>query len=277
MRILGVDFTSRPTRRKPITVAVCELTDACLRFSRLGNLTDFAAFESQLSLVGPWAAAMDFPFGQSARFLDNIGWPYDWPDYVEHVSRMDRRAFRKCLDDYRQPRPAGDKEHQRASDQLTGAISPQKLYGVPVGLMFFAGAKRLLKSGVTIAGLYAGDKQRVVFEAYPGVLARRATPSGYKSDDRAKQTAAHQKARDAILDFVLNGGVTRDYGLTVDVPSAHASRMRADPTGDELDALLCAVQATWAWRAWPRLKNHISDIQRREGWIADPMIFPALH
>lgn len=61
---------------------------------------------------------------------------------VDHVSSMDRKAFRKALDDYRTPRQPGDKEHRRHTDIAAGSISPQKLYGTPVGLMFFEGAPR---------------------------------------------------------------------------------------------------------------------------------------
>jgi hypothetical protein len=54
------------------------------------------------------------------------------------------------LEVYRSHRPFGDKEHRRKTDIAASSISPQKLYGVPVGLMFFEGAPRLVKSGVTI-------------------------------------------------------------------------------------------------------------------------------
>lgn len=59
-------------------------------------------------------------------------------------------------------RPPGDKEHRRVTDIAAGSISPQKIYGVPVGLMFFEGAPRLIKSGVTIPILQTGDPSRIV-------------------------------------------------------------------------------------------------------------------
>jgi hypothetical protein len=46
---------------------------------------------------------------------------------------LGRGAFRKALDAYRASRPAGDKEHRRETDVAAGSISPQKLYGTPVG------------------------------------------------------------------------------------------------------------------------------------------------
>ena len=198
-----------------------------------------------------------------------MGWPLSWPDYVSFVNTLSRTEFRSLLDDYRAPRPPGDKEHQRRDDKTTGVISPQKLYGVPVGLMFFAGAKRVLASGATVAGLHDADPARVVFEAYPGVLARRATTVGYKSDDKARQTPAQRQARKTILDFVLDDALEQTYGVKV----ALGRKLEDDPTGDTLDALLCAVQAAWAWRAWPRLQPRLLAVQKLEGWIADPCVF----
>ena len=44
-----------------------------------------------------------------------------------------------------------------------------------------------------------------------------------------------------------------------------------DPTGDSLDAPLCAVHAAWAWRNRGRIFNGPrAGIDLREGWIADP-------
>ena len=170
---------------------------------------------------------------------------------------------------YRDPRPTGDKEHRRASDHITGAVSPQKVYGVPVGMMFFEGARRILDSGATIAGLRSGDPERLIFEAYPGVLARGVTRDSYKNDDPRKQTAARASARRRISDYLLGAAVREDYGVTVDAPESLAD----DPTGDSLDALACAVQAAWAWRAWPQLQQQLTGTQRLEGWIADPRVF----
>src|SRR5690606_35219217 len=97
--------------------------------------------------------------------------------------------FRKALDDYRMSRTLGDREHRRATDVACGSISPQKLYGTPVALMFFEGANRLRQAGVTIPGLVEGAADRIVVEAYPGVLARRILGRrSYKNDDKSKQS-----------------------------------------------------------------------------------------
>jgi len=165
MKIYGIDFTSRPRRNKPITCLTCVLEGNRLRIGDLSEWQNFEAFEVALERPGPWIAGIDFPFGQSRTFIENIGWPMTWQGYVGYVKTLDRKGFRDELDNYRANRLAGDKEHRRKTDIAAGSISPQKLYGTPVGLMFFEGAPRLLDAGVTIPGLQQGDPNRIVVEA----------------------------------------------------------------------------------------------------------------
>ena len=186
--------------------------------------------------------------------------------YVQHAGTLGRSGYRDALHRYKENRIAGDKEHRRETDKAAGAISPQKLYGVPVGLMFFEGAPRLLASGVTIAHLHGGDPQRIAIEAYPGVLARQFIGRrSYKNDTRRKQTPDQLGARRDLLD-ALRRKASQRYGLTVDAPS----RLCDDPGADHLDALLCAVQAAWAWRQRDNAFGAPNVVDQLEGWIADP-------
>ncbi|MEM7081653.1 MAG: DUF429 domain-containing protein [Pseudomonadota bacterium] len=269
VNVFGLDFTSRPSRGKPITCAVCRVDGRTLHVRRVDGFESFAEFEAFLLADGPWVAGFDFPFGQSRRFIENIGWPASWAEYVRYVATLERQSFRDQLDNYRVGRADGDKEHRRSTDARTGAISPQKLYGVPVGLMFFEGAQRLLSSGVNIPGLYRGDNRRTAFEVYPGVLARRVTRQGYKSDSRALQSEAQKQARADILAYLRGEGCRQDYGLVVTIEGT----LNEDPSGDTLDAVMCAVQAAWAHRQGDTLLRRLSDDQQLEGWIADPKAF----
>ena len=61
MLIYGLDFTSSPSQRKPITCACCELQDAILRVKTCLKMPTFAEFEAFLRTDGPWLAALDFP------------------------------------------------------------------------------------------------------------------------------------------------------------------------------------------------------------------------
>ena len=267
MKILGIDFTSAPGARKPITCVEAELSGSTLHFRSLLEWTDFHQFENALEAPGPWIAGIDLPFGQSRTFIHNIGWPQTWAGYVTYVSNMTRQEFRATLDDYRQGRATGDKEHRRECDIRTGAISPQKLYGVPVGLMFFEGAPRILRSGATIPGLQDGDPSRVVLEVYPGLLARKLLGRRtYKHDTRARQTVDQLEARRSILEHLTTSGVRTSHLVEVEAPASLAE----DPSGDQLDALLCTVQTVWAWQQRTRGYGIPRDSDSLEGWIVDP-------
>jgi hypothetical protein len=274
MKVIGIDFTSKPTRRKPLTCLHCTLEGRVLRANCLvEKWPDFGLFEDALKKPGPWIAGIDFPFGQSRKFIENIGWPDNWAGYVAHAGSLSRKGFRNALEDYKRFRPFGDKEHCRATDVAALSKSPQKLYGVPVGLMFFEGAPRLVKSGVTIPVLQSGDPKRIVVEAYPGVLVRQIMQiigrTKYKSDTKQTeaQHEAQHKARRAMLDHILNGQIIKaNYGLRVEAPK----KLADDPSGDELDALLCAIQAGWAWTMREHGYGAPGSADPLEGWIAEP-------
>ena len=269
MKIYGIDFTSRPSRRKPLTCVECELIGDTLNAKTLHEWSRFEDFEALVASPGPWIAGLDFPFGQSRKFIENIGWPKTWGGYVDYVSRLSREGFRKELDAYRAERAVGDKEHRRATDIAAGSISPQKLYGVPVGLMFFKGAPRLRAANVTVPGLQAGDPDRIAVEAYPGALARRLVgKQSYKQDMKQKQTSDQREAREQILEAVQSDVLLDGYGLQVKTDLQLAS----DPSGDQLDALLCAIQAGWAWLRNSTGYGTPANMDPLEGWIADPFV-----
>lgn len=266
MQIIGIDFTSAPSRRKAITALHCTLDGGTLSAGNLEEWPDFRAFEAALARPGRWIAGIDFPFGQSRRFIESIGWPCSWAGYVRHVGSMDRGGFRETLVKYKAARAAGDKEHQRTTDKRAGSVSPQKLYGVPVGLMFFEGAPRLLASGVTIPHVREGDPSRIVVEAYPGIVARSLIGRrSYKNDTRRKQTEDQRAARIALLHELTRQAKDR-YGFAIDAPAG----LCEDPGADHLDALLCAVQAAWAWSHREQGYGAPDDRDPLEGWIVDP-------
>ena len=269
MRVCGIDFTSAPSPRKPITWATCVLDGDHLRFEGLACIRSFDGFERMLRSPGPWVAGFDFPFGQSRKLVEGLGWPRDWSAYVAAAATLGRGAFRVLLEDYKRDRPPGDREHPRGVERGTGAASPQKLYGVPVALMFFEGAPRLLAAGLDLPGLAAGDPGRTGVEAYPGVLARRLIGRRpYKSDARAGDTPDRAAARRALLAGLAGDRLRQAYGLAVTAPDWLADAASADA----LDALLCAVQAAWAWRAVLTDRARLAPVDPLEGWIADPQV-----
>jgi uncharacterized protein DUF429 len=277
MKIYGLDFTSAPSRKKPITCVVCELQDAILSVKDCLKLTSFEDFEAFLRSEGPWLAALDFPFGQPRKLISNLGWPETWVGYMQVIASMGKKEFEETLKRYRVSRPSGDKQHLRATDVLAGARSPMMLHRVPVGKMFFEGATRLLRSDVSVLPCRPMEDSRVVVEGYPALVARRLVGKrSYKSDERGKQTREREEARLEIVHGLRSIEMLEWYGFRVELSEEMGELLAADKMGDELDALLCSVQGGWAWLQ--RVMGYgIPEVcEKMEGWIIDPLLIPAL-
>ncbi len=270
--VFGIDFTSAPSPRKPITCARAVYDGRALTFEELVHYHDFESFEALLETPGPWVAGADLPFGQPRRLVENIGWPGTWAGYVREVSRLDRAGFRGALENYKRDRPQGDKQHKRACDVLARSQSPQTLHFTPVALMFFEGAPRFLEAGVHLPYNHDGDDTRLVLEAYPGVSARQLIgATGYKSDNKHKQTIEQRRARQDLLTRLTGKVGEQLYGFSIDAPPELAD----DPGADDLDALICAVQAAWGYSQAGCGYGAPANLDRLEGWISDPALSPA--
>lgn len=270
MRILGIDFTSVPTKSKPITVAECELTAGKLVVSCVRPLSDFHSFEQTLRARGPWVAGIDIPFGQPRKLINAFRWPLTWKDYVARVERIGKIRFEDKLNNYRKKQPKGkQREHLRTTDELAKSRSPMKLFYPPVGKMFFQGAPRLLRSGANIIPCAPNKSNRTIVEAYPALVAEAlAKTRSYKNDTKTKQTSEHKKARQKITDGLQSKTCRELYGLKVKLRTNTRKTLIDDPKADSLDAVLCALQAAWASRK-PRY-GVPPWCDPSEGWIVDP-------
>lgn len=269
--IWGFDFTSRPTLQKSITLARGHLIGGTLQLSVVQRLPSFAAFEASLREPGPWVAAFDFPFGLPREFATEIGWlkgngRSTWASMTRKLTTLNREALTIHCRAYCDARPTGAKLAHRVIDRLAGSSSSMKWVNPPVAYMLQEGAPRLLAAGVHIPGQHSGDKSRIALEAYPGYLARSITRASYKNDQRAKQTPALAKARRELIASLLSG----DYSLAIPLaaPKALLRALQLDASGDTLDAVLCALQAAWAWQRRDAGFGLPQDMDPIEGWIA---------
>jgi hypothetical protein len=263
-RVAGVDFTSRPTRRKPITVALGVCDGDVVQLERIDAHVDFAGFVAWLRTPGPWVAAFDFPFGLPRELVESLGWPLEWPALMQHYAALERAQIRATFAAFCAARPAGGKFAHRACDRPAGSSPSMKWVNPPVAYMLHAGVPLLIEAGVDLPGLHAGDAGRVALEGYPGLLARELLGTrSYKSDERARQTSERRDARRVLVDALVAGRGSLRLRL-----AAGADQLAAlidDPSADRLDAVLCLMQAAWAsGRPGYGLPARIDPL---EGWI----------
>jgi hypothetical protein len=268
--LFGVDFTSAPSRRKAITIARSRLADNLLSVDTIDAITSFSGFEQFLATPGSWLGAFDFPFGLPRELVVTLGWPDHWPELIEHVAALPRAMFADALNGVRESRPIGNRYIARRGDGAAGSSSPMKLVNPPVGLMFYEGAQRLLRAGISVVPCAANGDTRVAVEAYPGYLARQLTSASYKKDGPEGRSPARRQARQTIID-ALTRGVAATAGLRVDWPRTVREQCLDDGSGDCLDAVLCAIQAAIAQRRAdagdPRF-GIPAEADPLEGWIA---------
>lgn len=272
VEIRGVDFTSRPNKQKTITVARGHLQDTQFFLSGVDGLDSFEKFEAMLAQPGPWVAAFDFPFGLPREFCAEIGWlesittaKTNWATITKKLAAISREDLTDYCRAYCDARPAGSKFAHRPVDRLAGSSPSMRWVNPPVVYMLKEGAPRLLAAGVHIPGLHSGDNARIALEAYPGFLARSITKAPYKNDQRAKQTPALLAVRKQIVDTLLTG----KYSLAIKLSASKVLKksLIEDASGDTLDAVLCALQAAWAYQRREQnfgLPFHIDPL---EGWI----------
>ncbi|HET9646517.1 MAG TPA: DUF429 domain-containing protein [Burkholderiaceae bacterium] len=244
--LVGVDFTSRPTGRKPITLAFGERMGATVHVQRFGSHPCLESFAGWLCEPAQWLGAFDLPFGLPRELVEHLGWPTEWPRLIAHYGTLTREEIRRTFAAFCAARPAGSKFAHRACDGPAGSSPSMKWVNPPVAYMLHAGVPLLVAAGVSLpaVGLHA-DPRRVALEGYPGLLARELIgPRSYKSDEKAKQTPERLIARKEIVDG-LQQGHTR-LGLRLRLAPGQYKALVDDATGDKLDAVLCLMQAGWA-------------------------------
>ncbi|MFN3494869.1 MAG: DUF429 domain-containing protein [Hydrogenophaga sp.] len=247
--MLGCDFTSAPSRRKPIVLASGHLIQGRVVLAALERFDSLDGWTDRLTLDGSWVGGFDLPFGLPRELVQTLGWPDDWLACMNHYASLSREEIRAAFSAFCRARPIGGKFAHRATDGPAGSSPSMKWVNPPVAYMLHAGVPRLIRVRATLPGLLEGDPDRVALEAYPGLVARSVLRhASYKSDDKARQTPDRLIARRTLINALEGGQVPLLASVRLRVKLTHAQRdvLADDASGDSLDALLCLIQAAWA-------------------------------
>jgi len=264
--VIGCDFSSTPTRRKPIVIAWGAVVRDAVVLQRLERIESLEGFAAWLREPREWIGGFDFPFGLPRELVEHLGWPLAWRECMAHYATLSRPQIRETFAAFCNARPAGNKFAHRRFDKLAGSSPSMKWVNPPVAYMLHAALPLLIGAGVHMPGLHEGDTARVALEAYPGLLARELIARrSYKADEKAKQTPDRLIARKDLLTR-LEHGETR-LGLRLKLSHAQRDALVADAMGDSLDAVLCMVQAAWAARHGAPSYGLPAGLDPLEGWI----------
>ena len=276
--LVGCDFSSRPSSKKPIVLAFGSLHGGRVVLDKLERLTSLDAFAAWLQQPFHWVGAFDLPFGLPRELVEALGWPLAWEACIRHYATLSREQIRATFAAFCDARPVGGKFAHRATDRLAKSSPSMKWVNPPVAYMLHAGLPLLLDAGVHLAGLHAGDPhdvdgqgqaRRVALEAYPGLLARALLGArSYKSDDKARQTPERLIARKDLITGLEHGQTP--LGLRLKLSHAQRDVLADDASGDSLDAVLCLLQAAWAQTRHLQGAARYGlpdDMDPLEGWI----------
>jgi Protein of unknown function (DUF429) len=268
-QLVGCDFSSSPSKKKPIVFAIGSAKNGRVSLSKLEQIQTLEGFSAWLKQSAAWVGAFDLPFGLPRELVEMLGWPTAWKACIDHYAGLSREEIRATFKAFCDARPVGGKFAHRATDLPAGSSPSMKWVNPPVAYMLHAGVPRLVEAGIHIPALHAGDEKRVALEAYPGLLAREILNNrSYKSDDKVKQTPERLIARKDLV-TQLELGQTR-LNLRLKLTHAQRDALIDDASGDSLDAVLCMLQAAWALEQHEKgIKNYglPAKTDPLEGWI----------
>jgi hypothetical protein len=277
--LIGCDFSSSPSKRKPIVVARGALIarptsaptvqlDGLLFFQTLQEFLEFLHKPSVSS--AQCVGGFDLPFGLPREFVAHMNWPTNWAQCMAHFTSFSRQDLRLKFKAFCDARPAGAKFAHRATDLPAGSSPSMKWVNPPVAWMMHAGVPLLRQAGWTFPYMEEANPHKIALEAYPGLLAREVVGHrSYKSDDKNKQTPDRWLARKEIL-HALDMSQTK-WGLRLKLTAAQHDALVADASGDSLDAVLCMVQAAWAMHQQEKFQQTHKTLAMNRGLIgAEP-------
>ena len=121
MQVLGCDFSSSPSRRKPVVLALGQVQAGRVRLQALQTFDTLQAWGAWLAQPGDWVGGFDLPFGLPRELVQTLGWPTDWAACMDHYAALPRPQIREQFAAFCQARPVGGKFAHRATDGPAGS------------------------------------------------------------------------------------------------------------------------------------------------------------
>jgi hypothetical protein len=264
--LLGVDFTSAPRPKKPITCAWGGLDAGVVSLQRFERCETFESYVALLQREATWIGGFDMPFGLPRAFVAEQGWPSAWAGYTKAALALTRKELVERCRSYAAVRPAGEKLAYRATDKPAQSSSAMWWMNPPVVLMYHAGVRCLLKAQVRIEPCRRVASDCIALEAYPGLIQKRLGVGSYKQDLIAKQTAAQRENRVELLTKLVEIA-PQVLGFSLKSSRVHTAHMIDDASGDTLDAYLCMVQAAYGAQRRESNFGFPQSTPANEGWI----------
>jgi len=107
MQIIGCDFSSSPSKRKPVVVAISETapeqvgkiashSQRCVLL-KIVQFDTLDAWSQWLQAQPSWVGAFDLPFGLPRELVQTLHWPTDWLACMRHYAGLSREDIRSTF------------------------------------------------------------------------------------------------------------------------------------------------------------------------------------
>lgn len=260
--IVGIDFTSSPSKRKKIVCCFCNLTNGFLKINTLKSYDNFNLYESDFLKKGSWISGFDFPFGLPNLMVSNLGFKKEWKNYVQQISNITKEEFKNRINILRSKRKYGEKFIYRTTDKLTKAGSPMQLINPPLAQMFYEGSSRLLLNNISVYPCNLISAKRIAFETYPKLTIKKILNKSYKNDSGIKKRDQFENREKVIKAISSN-----IFKIEIKINKKIKKKSVEDTSGDTLDSVICACTTANFIQNYKTIGSKISQRIKNEGWI----------
>ena len=105
--LVGCDFSSSPSKRKPIVIALGSAKQGRVQLQELLRFETLDAWAQWLAQPMDWVGGFDLPFGLPRELVETLNWPTEWLACMQHYASMSREEIREQFKAFCNARPVG--------------------------------------------------------------------------------------------------------------------------------------------------------------------------